>query len=228
MAPRVAPIDFVSEHLSAAQFLRRIRIELKVQRYRQRTIAMYVQVVARFFGTVHLQPKEVRREHVLAYLESLVDEGKSGPTISNALAALRCAFDKLAGRSVTEGLSTPRRRKRAPVVLSGTEVKRLLWAAPSLRDKTLIALMYASGLRVGEVVSLQWRDVDSDRGTLRVVDGKGQKDRYAPLGRSLAPLLRRWRSCCSESPYVFPAREQRHLSRRTAQRAVESAALMAG
>ncbi|MEM6733621.1 MAG: tyrosine-type recombinase/integrase [Myxococcota bacterium] len=227
-APVPVAIRLDEEELDAQQFVKRVRSELRIRKYRQRTTSAYVRLIRRFLAAVSVAPRDVQRSHVVHFLEGLVENGRSSSVISSALSALRFAFDTLCGRAATEALSTPRRRKRAPVVLSGAEMRRLLWAATSVRDKTLIALLYASGLRVGEVVKLRWREIDFDRGTVRVVDGKGQKDRYAPLSTSVQPLLHRWRRYSRENDYVFESRGPgRYLSRRTAQRIVESAALVA-
>ncbi|MEL6195772.1 MAG: tyrosine-type recombinase/integrase [Myxococcota bacterium] len=210
---------------TAGEFLQRVRTELRIRKYRQRTASSYLQYLRRFLGTTGLRPREVRREHVVGYLEQLVEQERSASTLGAMLASLRFALDGLAGRGVTEALAIPRRRKRVPVVLSGLEVTRLIWSASSIRDKTLIAMMYASGLRVGEVVRLRWHDFDQDRGTVHVVNGKGGKDRYVPLARSLDPLLRHWRVYSRHQHYVFEGRsEGRHLSTRTVQRIVESVA----
>jgi integrase len=91
-------------------------------------------------------------------LELLVDGGASASWVGVHLSAIRTAFDKMCGRQITSGLMSPRRPKRLPVVLSQPEVLRLLEAAPSLRDKLLLDLMYATGLRSSEVAQLKWRD----------------------------------------------------------------------
>jgi hypothetical protein len=149
--------------------------------------------------------------------------------VSIHLAAIRTAFDKMCGRAVTLGLETPRRPKRLPVVLSGSEVIRLLEAAPSMRDKLLLGLMYAAGLRVSEVVRLRWVDVDFDRRTIRVWQGKGRSDRQVMLPESFQPLLRGLASAFAKEDFLFPgARPGRHLSPRTAQRAMKRAMQIAG
>jgi len=112
-----------------------------------------------------------------------VDGGASSSWVSIHLSALRTVFDKMCGLNCTLGLMTPRRPKRLPVVLSTDEVSRLLQAAPSLRDKLLLGLMYATGLRVSEVVRLRWHDIDFDRRAIRVWQGKGRKDRDVMLPR---------------------------------------------
>lgn len=88
------------------------------------------------------------REDLREYLLYLVDAGLSSATVSNHLSAIRTVFDKLCGRQITLGMVTPRRPKRLPVILSPEEVRSLLEAATSLRDKLILGLMYATGMRV--------------------------------------------------------------------------------
>ena len=75
--------------------------------------------------------------------------------------------------------------RKLPEILSPDEVKRPIAAAGNLKHQTALALAYATGLRVNEVVNLKVGDIDSQRMTLRVEQSKGQKDRYAML----SPLL---------------------------------------
>lgn len=154
------------------------------------------------------------------------------------LSAIRTAFDKMCCRQVTLGLATPRKPSRLPVVLNHTEVRLLLEAARSLRDKLLLSILYGMGLRVSEVSRLRWSDMDAERKSVRVFQGKGRKDRVVSLPDSLAgllkaveelqPKLNRQGGC---EDYVFCAegcREQRHLSPRTIQRVVATTAKAAG
>jgi integrase/recombinase XerD len=82
--------------------------------------------------------------------------------------------------------------RKLPVILSREEVGRLIAAAGNLKHQTALALAYGTGLRVNEVVSLKVGDIDSQRMTLRVEQGKGQKDRYAMLSPILLERLRVW------------------------------------
>ena len=91
-----------------------------------------------------LEPRLLAREDVRCYLELLVDGGGSSSWVSINLSAIRTAYDKMCGYAVTLGLQSPRRPKRLPVVLSQEEIMRLLQAAPSLREKLLLGLMYAT------------------------------------------------------------------------------------
>ncbi len=87
-------------------------------------------------------------------------------------------------------LTTVNKPRRAPVVLSQEEVARLLEAAPGLKYKAALSVAYGAGLRVSEVANLKVSDIDSQRMTLRVEQGKGQRDRYVMLSPQLLELLR--------------------------------------
>ena len=77
-------------------------------------------------------------------------------------------------------------------MLSQEEVARLLGAAPGLKYKAALSVAYGAGLRVSEVANLKVSDIDSQRITLRVEQGKGQRDRYVMLSPQLLELLRDW------------------------------------
>ena len=86
-------------------------------------------------------------------------------------------------------MSGPDEPRKAPIVLSPDEVRRMLEAAPGLKYKAALSVAYAAGLRVSEVVALKVSDIDSRRMLIRVEQGKGGKDRNAMLS---PVLLERW------------------------------------
>jgi integrase/recombinase XerD len=116
----------------------------------------------------------------------------SSATVHRKAACLRSFYkqlrrDELIGDDPTAALSAPRRAKKLPQVLNYAEVQKLL-AAPrgdeptTLRDRALLEVMYASGLRASETIGLEIADVDLHEGFLRA-RGKGSKERLVPLGR---------------------------------------------
>ena len=117
----------------------------------------------------------------------------SAGTINAAIAALRFFFNVTLERpDLVRPLTTVNKPRRAPVVLSQEEVARLLEAAPGLKYKAALSVAYGAGLRVSEVAALKVSDIDSQRMTLRVEQGKGQRDRYVMLSPQLLELLRDW------------------------------------
>lgn len=229
LAPCHAVVDLPRHQPSAADFIRVIVREMKIRFYSQKSIKAYrcgLTGLLRWFGH---PPHRLTREDVRCYLEFLVDAGASSSQVGNHLSAIRTAFDKMCGCTVTLGLESPRRPKRLPVVLSQEEIMRLLEATPSLRDKLLLGLMYATGARVSEAVRLRWRDFDFDRRVVSIWQGKGRVDRQVMLPMSFEPLLRQLSKAFQAGDFVFPGqRPGRHLSPRSAARAMERALKIAG
>jgi integrase len=91
-------------------------------------------------------------------------------------------------------------------VLSREEVARLLEAAPGPKYKAALGVAYGAGLRVSEVANLKVSDIDSERMTLRVEQGKGQRDRSVMLSPRLLKLLREWWHRRDPMSGSFPAR----------------------
>jgi integrase/recombinase XerD len=125
----------------------------------------------------------------------------SAATVNRKAACLRSFYRHLRRTDVisddpTANLSAPRRGRKLPHVLNQAEIGRLLesprGADPApLRDRALLEVMYASGLRASEVVGLEVGDVDLDRGFVRA-HGKGSKERIVPLGSQAAAAVRRY------------------------------------
>lgn len=131
------------------------------------------------------------RATVIAYLLYLRKQGRSEATIARRLAALRSFYQYLVHENVlskdpTADLESPRQKKRLPRVLTIKEAELLLRQPdPSLpsgsRDKAMLELLYATGLRVSELVSLKVSQVNLAMGYLRCI-GKGNKERIVPIG----------------------------------------------
>ena len=125
--------------------------------------------------------------------------------------------------------------KKLPVVLSQEEVARLIEAAPNLRYRTLLMLLYATGLRRAEAVRLKISDIDTALMLIHVHQGKGSRDRDLPLTPKLLEALRQhWRACkVKPRVYLFPSRvgpiqPERPTSDKTVWHACHEAALRAG
>jgi site-specific recombinase XerD len=123
----------------------------------------------------------------------MVDEGTSAITIDATITGLKFFFGVTLGHVELMAKMQPVRvPRKLPVVLSREEVARLLIAASNPKYRAALSLAYGTGLRAGEVVGLKVSDIDGERMTLRVEQGKGQKDRYAMLSPVLLERLRDW------------------------------------
>jgi site-specific recombinase XerD len=154
----------------------------------------------------------------------------SAGSINAAVAALRFFFNVTLERpDLVRHLTTVNTPCRAPVVLSQEEVARLLEAAPGLKVKAALSVAYGAGLRVSEVVALKVSDIDSERMTLRVERGKGQRDRYVMLSPQLLELLREWWRAARPQAWLFPGQNPVNpMSARQLNRAVHAAKNLAG
>lgn len=127
-------------------------------------------------------------------------------------------------------VTVPKKAQRIPELLTHAEVRRLLCAClANLEHHTLLATCYGCGLRVSELMALQVRDIDGERRLLRIVQGKGAKDRMVIVSEGLLDCLRvYWRSC-RPSHWLFPSsRPDKALGISTAQKVFTQAKRRAG
>jgi site-specific recombinase XerD len=123
----------------------------------------------------------------------MVDRGSSPITLNATITGLKFFFGVTLDRPELMAKMQPVHVPQTlPVVLSRDEVARLIAAAPNLKYQTALSIAYGTGLRVSEVIALKVSDIDSQRMTLRVEQGKGDKDRYAMLSPVLLERLRSW------------------------------------
>jgi integrase/recombinase XerD len=157
----------------------------------------------RFLEERDLSALDAQASDIADFLECLAKGGERPPaspaTIHRKSACLRSFYrhlrrDGLLERDPTATLSTPRRSRKLPQVLTRGEVEKLL-SQPSgtepaaLRDRALLELMYACGLRASEAIGLELMDVDIQEGVLRA-RGKGSKERVVPIGQAALRALR--------------------------------------
>ena len=136
-------------------------------------------------------PEQIDRQAIADYLLALKNEGRAPATISRNVASIRSFFNFLVQEGLLEDnpaqlIKAPRIEKKLPRVLTPKEVDRLLRqprddSYVGLRDKAMLELLYASGIRVSELVALNVSDFSPEVGYLRC-RGKGMKERIVPIG----------------------------------------------
>jgi len=185
--------------------------ELQRRNYSEITTRKYLQYVTAFARHFGKAPDQLGPNELRSYQAYLLRERKVTPgTAVNCVAALRFFFIKTLKRSqYREFLPYPKDRRRLPTVLSREGVSRLIDAAGTLFRRTLLMTLYGTGMRRSELAHLKVGDIDSQRMIIRVVAGKGGKDRDLPLSPTLLETLReywRWRK---PKIYLFPTRMRR-------------------
>lgn len=139
-------------------------------------------------------------------------------TSTQAICAIKIFWEKTLKRIWPHELELARSNPefKLPVVLSANEVRRILALVPALDHRVCLTTIYSCGLRLGEGLRLQVRDIDSERMFLHIREGKGNKDRYVPLPeRTLLLLREQWKSH-RHWKFIFPAKGHSGLGAATA------------
>jgi site-specific recombinase XerD len=167
--------------------------DMRMRKLAPKTQAAYIRAVRRFAQYLGRAPDTAGAEDLRRYQLHLVDHGTSPITLNATITGLTFLFDVTLGRAdVMAKMQSVRVPQKLPVVLSREEVARLISATGNLKHQTALSVAYGTGLRASEVVALKVTDIDSQRMTLRVEQGKGRKDRYAILSPVLLERLRVW------------------------------------
>lgn len=197
-----APADSPALEASIEEFLHHIEVE---RGYSKNTLAAYRNDLGQFLDQIGETSdvtawSDVTTDHVVGYILALKEREYSSATVARKVAAVRSFFHFLVAEGSlrddpTAKLDTPRVKKRLPRTLSRSEAERLLMAprerpgAKGLRDTALLEVLYASGMRVSELVALDVDDLSLDVGSVRCY-GKGGKERIIPLHPSAVDALR--------------------------------------
>jgi len=208
-----------------------MKMDLELRNLSPRTRSCYLTWVKSFALHFHRSPEEMGEEEIREYLHYLIQEKKvSQSGVSQAYSALKFFYETTLKRD-WKGYRIPRAQKgrRLPVVLSPQEIQAIFSAVGNLKHRAVLMTIYSAGLRISEVVHLKVSDVDSQRMTIRVEQGKGQKDRYTLLGQRTLDILRDYWKEYRPVGWLFPGKtESESLSVSSVQKVFEKALLRAG
>ena len=184
---------------------RRFVDDLTIRNYSPRTIERYVALVARFAAHFGRSPELLGAEEVRLFQLHLLSQHVSWPYFNQTVCALRALYRITLGRpNLVTMIPYGKKPKTIPCILAAEEVARLLQAARPGRHRVLLQTAYALGLRVGDLVKLQPRDIDSARHLVHVRQGKGAKDRLVPISDRLLGELRVYWLSHRNPMWLFP------------------------
>ena len=210
--------------------------ELQRRNYSEHTTRYYIRTVEDFARYFRCSPDRLGPRHIREYQTVLFQKRKLSPgSVAVRLAALRFFYHKTLRKSWSL-LETPYPKKahRLPTVLSPVEVTRLIQAAGSSFQRTLIMTLYATGARNAELTHLKVSDIDKQRMVVHIQGGKGRKDRDVMLSAKLLAELRAHWHRLRRKPrvWLFPGgknhSDQQPINTKTVWHACHHAALRAG
>ena len=181
--------------------------ELQRLNYSAGTIRCYLRSVEEFSRRFHCSPDRLGPRHIREYEAELFQKGKSPGTVTQRLAALRFFYVRTLKKSWSIAETPyPKKAVHLPTILSQEEVTRLIDAASTSFHRTILMVLYATGVRRAELTHLKVTDVDSQRMVIHVRGGKGRKDRDVMLSSKLLDELRQhWKRLPQKpSVWLFP------------------------
>ena len=210
---------------------KRMAEDMLVRNLSANTIDAYTYHVDRFVNFAGRPAEELGPEEIRAFQLHLVREKKVGwSSFNQAVCGLRFLYRFTIPRDWhVEMIPFGKRPKRLPLVLGQEDAARLIQCTSNLKHRTVLLTLFAAGLRLSEATHLKVTDLDSQRMQLRVMHGKGAKQRLVPMSPRLLTALRNYWREYRPPTYLFPGKDHdTPLSGTTMQKAVKAAAREAG
>jgi len=185
-----------------------MEMDMKLRGFSPRTISCYLGCMRNVAVHYHKSPAELDEEEIRDYLYYLIEERKASQAVINqTYSALKFFFEKTLQREWNDSrIPRSKQRKKLPGVLSRQEVESIFSATENLKHRAILMTIYSAGLRIGEATRLKVSDIDSERMTIRVNEGKGLKDRYTLLGKRSLEILRVYCRIFRPSEWLFPGK----------------------
>lgn len=179
---------------------------LKTLRYSEASVKNYVSQFRNFMAFLYPAGFEsITPSSIHAYMMWLVDQKRvSLSTQNQAINAIKFYLEKVLHQARTVyTIDRPRKEQKLPTVLSEAEVLRLFECVPNLKQRSMVYLLYSSGIRRSELLALRRSDLDADRGVIMVRMGKGKKDRITLLSRMAYSLVQEYLQIYQPKEWLF-------------------------
>jgi integrase/recombinase XerD len=175
------------------------------KRYSKSTRVTYLSMIEGLIGFLNCLPQNMQREEFHRFgAEFLEARGYSISYHRQFIGALKLYLEVFPNKVIKpDELSRPKKEFKLPVVLSMEECLKIIRGIRNLKHRSIISLLYSSGMRIGELLRLEWRDVDFDRGQLNIRSSKNRKYRYVPLSENIALMLQNYYRQYPTIRYVF-------------------------
>lgn len=211
-----------------ASLIEIITREMRLRNYSPKTITAYARVFKDAFEYFHRPLREVRPDEIKEYLYAKQQKSLSSQTISLYSNAFNFLYTQIYQQPHFLKFRHPKRSERLPEVLNRDEIQRIIACTNNSKHHLMIALAYAAGLRVSEVVHLRVQDIDLAALTLTVRQGKGRKDRLTVFSETLRSAVAALVAARPKDDYLFVSERGGRLAERTAQKVFEHALKKSG
>lgn len=204
---------------------------LRSKRYSENTIKTYTEalrVFLQFFSYKELD--EIDNEDIITFNdEYILKKGLSASYQNQMVNAVKLFFQTVQNKRLDiEKIHRPKKSKTLPNVLSKEEVKAILEVHGNIKHRAMLSLIYACGLRRGELLHMKISDIDSKRNIVIIRQSKGKKDRIVPLSQRILEMLRDYFRACKPKYWLFEGQAGEQYSEKSLQSVLKQALKKAG
>lgn len=202
---------------------------LETKRYSLNTARTYVALFNAFRNRFRdKQLSEINELDIRLYMQEIVGKGLSPSYQNQAINAIKFYYEQVLDMPQRfYEIERPIKARKLPEVLSEEEVKRMIAVTKNIKHKAIIVTIYSCGLRLSELLSLKITDVESDRGVVRIRNGKGKKDRTTVLSAVTLDLLRRYYKAYKPCEFLFEGVEGKPYAAKSVHNIVKRALRLA-
>lgn len=211
--------------------VRAFRKWMEQHRYSEQTIRNYLNHLSQFF--VYMGDTDIKMaqaEDVVRFNHDVIIKRKLSISYQRVVTgAIKLFYSHFYDHVMDiDRLDRPFREKTLPVILSKSEVARILKSAGNIKNRAMLSMIYSCGLRRGELLALKITDLDKERNLIRIVQAKGRKDRYVPYSEKLKGILREYFMKWKPKVYLFEGQKGGPYSARSIAKVFERAVVKSG
>lgn len=175
----------------------------------EQTVKCYLKEIEWFIKNFK-DPYQINMNNIQVYLDNnFKDSGRSKQ--NQVIAALKCLYIDILGRKNWKfKFVRAKQIEYLPTLKSKQEIKQIIDKIPNLKHKAICSLLYGCGLRLNELINLKLNHVLSKQNLVKVVQGKGKKDRFIPISENLLNLLREYYLQYKPTEYMFEGQSKTH------------------
>lgn len=200
------------------KYLEQVKTELRLRNYSPKTIKSYLLCIEYFFRFLGSNFERMQIDKIRQFLLQKQEKGSSGQTLNLYLNSIKFFYREIMKSGQKIDLKFAKTSKKIPIVLSKSEIAKILLAIKNKKHRLIIALAYGAGLRVSEIISLKVKDIDLEGLTIHIKQAKGYRDRLTIFSEKLRKPLQIILELKNPNELIFESNRDGKLSERTLQK----------
>ena len=203
---------------------------IQMRKYSIETGKCYLYHLLKFFDfKTNVYPYNLSSQDINDYLVHLNSKNVSDSYFNQAINAIKFFFKYVLNRKIKDYMVVrPKRAKTQPIILDKTEIQKMFDVCTNLKHKTILSLLYSTGIRCSEVINLKIKDIDSKLMVIRIISGKGRKSRMVTLDTNVLEMLRKYYLEYKPIEYLFNGQNSLQYSKKSIEEVVKKLGVKCG